>query len=98
MAIPIEFTQDYIQENSSTENQLFSDFLKSGEPYKSIFKNNPWLIPPATTKPLEWGKGMYWDTTVARIHEYWKDFDLPQPTKDINVMRATIIENNNSNI
>ena len=92
MEIPIEFTKDYIEENSSLENQLFSGFLKSGEPYKSIFKNNPWLIPPDTSKPLEWGKGMYWDTTVARKHDYWKDFDLPQPTKDINVMRANILE------
>ena len=55
MEIPIEFTKDYIEENSSLENQLFSGFLKSGEPYKSIFKNNPWLIPPDTSKPLEWG-------------------------------------------
>ena len=22
--------------------------------------------------------GMYWDTTVARKHDYWKDFDLPK--------------------
>ena len=25
----------------------------------------------------------YWDTTVARKHDYWKNFELPSPTKDI---------------
>ena len=52
MVIPIEFTKEYVEENSPKENQLFSGFLKSGEPYKSIFTNNPWLIPPDTSKPL----------------------------------------------
>ena len=86
-----EVTQDYIDQNSSNENHLFYDFLHSKEPYQSIFKNNPWMLPPDIKKPLEWGDH-YWNTTVARKHEYWKDFDLPKPTKDINQIREDFLE------
>ena len=60
-----EFTQDYIDQNSSNENHLFYDFLHSKEPYQSIFKNNPWMLPPDIKKPLEWGDH-YWNTTVGQ--------------------------------
>ena len=92
MKVPIEFTTEYIESNSSNEQQLFRDFLRSGEPFRSIMENNPWLMPPDIKKPLEWGTGRYWDTTVARKHDYWKDFDLPQATKDIKQMRKDIKE------
>ena len=90
MKTPIEFTKEYVEENSPRDQHIYSDFLKSGEPFRSIFENNPWLMPPDIKKPLEWGTGMYWDTTVARKHDYWKDFDLPKATKDIKQMRADI--------
>ena len=79
-----EFTKEHVEENSTQENGLFYDFLHSKEPYQSIFKNNPWMMPPDLKRPLEWGGGQYWDTTVARKHEYWKEFNLPKPSKDIN--------------
>ena len=86
-----EFTQEYINLNSSREGGLFHDFVNSKEPYQSIFKNNPWMIPPDLNKPLEWGNH-YWDTTVGRKHQYWKDFDLPKPSKDINQIRKDFLE------
>ena len=92
MKVPVEFTTEYVESNSSNEQQLFRNFLRSGEPFRSIMENNPWLMPPDIKKPLEWGTGRYWDTTVARKHDYWKDFDLPQATKDINQMRKDIKE------
>lgn len=92
MKVPIEFTEEYVEENSPQDQQIYRDFLRSGEPFRSIFKNNPWLMPPDIKKPLEWGKGMYWDTTVARKHDYWKEFDLPKATKDIKQMRRDIKE------
>ena len=49
-------------------------------------------MPPDIKKPLEWGTGMYWDTTVGRKHDYWKEFDLPKATKDIKQMRRDIKE------
>ena len=92
MKVPIEFTEDFVEENSPHDKQIYRDFLSSGEPFRSIMKNNPWLMPPDIKKPLEWGTGRYWDTTVARKHDYWKDLDLPEETKDINQMRRDIKE------
>ena len=92
MSVPIEFTPDYVEENSSRDQHLFRSFLRSGQPFTSIIENNPWLMPPDLSNPLEWGTGRYWDTTVARKHDYWKDFDLPEATKDINQMRKDIHE------
>ena len=92
MKVPIEFTEQYVEENSPDDQQIYRDFLRSGEPFRSIFKNNPWLMPPDIKKPLEWGTGMYWDTTVGRKHDYWKEFDLPKATKDIKQMRRDIKE------
>ena len=77
-----EFSQEYFDEHTTKENRLFNNFIDSMEPYKSIFQNNPWMIPPDIKRPLEWGDH-YWDTTVARKHDYWKNFELPSPTKDI---------------
>ena len=92
MKVPIEFTEEYVEENSPHDQQIYRDFLSSGEPFRSIFENNPWLMPPDIKKPLEWGTGMYWDTTVGRKHDYWKEFDLPKATKDIKQMRRDIKE------
>lgn len=92
MSVPKEFTAEAVKANSPPERQLYSDFLRCGEPYKSLYRNNPWLVPPDTKKPLEWGTGMYWDTTVARKHPYWKTFDLPAPTRDIDRMRHDLRE------
>ena len=92
MSIPLEFTPAEVKARSPQEKQLYTDFLKCGEPFKSMFENNPWLLPPDLKKPLEWGTGRYWDTTVARKHEYWKKFDLPEATKDIDEMRRDLRE------
>ena len=88
MTVPAEFTPAGVAAKSPAEKQLFSDFLRCGEPWKSMFRNNPWLLPPDPRKPLEWGTGMYWDTTVARKHPHWKHHDLPEPTRDIERMRG----------
>ena len=83
----IEFTAEHVSENSPRESYIFGEFLSSREPFKSLYEHNPWLMPPDYKKPLEWGAGGYWDTTVARKHEYWKSYDLPCATKDIHQMR-----------
>jgi ectoine hydroxylase-related dioxygenase (phytanoyl-CoA dioxygenase family) len=81
-----EFTQEYIDKNSPDKDKLFKQFLDSQEPYTSIFKNNPWLLPPDFKKPLESGDH-FWNTTVGRKHPYWKNKNLPKPTKEINQIR-----------
>jgi ectoine hydroxylase-related dioxygenase (phytanoyl-CoA dioxygenase family) len=81
-----EFTQEYIDKNSPEKDKLFKQFLDSQEPYTSIFKNNPWLLPPDFKKPLESGDH-FWNTTVGRKHPYWKNQNLPKPTKEIKQIR-----------
>ncbi len=88
--VPPEFTPDYVRDNSPAEEQLYTDFWQSGEPFRSMFANNPWLRPPDVTKPLEWGSGQYWDTTVARKHPFWSGQSLPRPSKDIRELRRNL--------
>jgi len=92
MPVPVEFTPEEVEARSPLDKQLYTAFLKSGQPFKSMLENNPWLSPPDTRKPLEWGTGRYWDTTVARKHEYWKNFDLPMASKDIDQLRRDFRE------
>ena len=90
MTIPNEFTEAVVKADSPPEKQLYTDFLRCGEPWKSMYRNNPWLVPPDVRKPLEWGTGRYWDTTVARKHPHWKNQDLPVATKDIHRVRRDL--------
>ena len=92
MTIPTEFTAAHIQANADSSEYLFREFLRSGEPFKSMLANNPWLEPPNLKRPLQWGQGQYWDTTVARKHPYWKEVALPQPTKNIIQLRADFLQ------
>lgn len=90
--VPFEFSQAGIEAASADAFRPYSAFLRSGEPYTSIFINNPWLMPPKAGEALDWGKGWYYDTTVARKHEYWRDIALPTPTKDLQQLRHDLHE------
>ncbi len=92
MSIPEEFTPAAIEASSVNAFRPYREFLKSGEPYVSIFLNNMWLNPPKADAALEWGKGWYYDTTVARKHAYWKNIELPEATRDIAQMRHDLHE------
>ena len=111
-AVPPEFLPEHVAALSPDDAQLKdAQWFASGEPFRSMHKNNPWLKPPvggngvpamrpdgSLTKrfrcPLfEAGKSAeggglngtpYYDTTVPRKHNYWRQFDdLPRETKDI---------------
>ena len=92
MTVPQEFTVEAVDAASAEAFRPYEAFLNNGEPYLSIYLHNQWLKPPEAGQPLEWGKGWYYDTTVARKHEYWQHIDLPQPTKDLAVMRRNLHE------
>ena len=118
-SIPIEFLEETVSTLSDKESQLQdAQWFNSGEPFRSMHKNNPWLTPPvggnglpatqpdgSLTEPFHCplfeagrsaeGGGLngtpYYDTTVARKHNYWKKFkDLPKETKDINQARKDL--------
>ena len=118
-AVPSEFLPENVAALSAPETQLQdARWFASGEPFRSMHKNNPWLKPPGggngapalrangTLKrrfrcPLfdagrsAEGGGLngtpYYDTTVPRKHNYWRQFDdLPRETKDINQARRDL--------
>ena len=90
--VPVEFGHDAVRAASVDGVRPYSSFLHSGEPYASIFTSNPWLLPPKAGAALEWGKGWYYDTTVARKHDHWQDIALPTPTKDLHQLRHDLYE------
>lgn len=86
---PEEFTYEEVKLSSGNET-IYGNFLNSGEPLRSIFKNNSsWKFLPPNSK-LEWGKGYYYDTTIGSKHPYWCNIDLPKPTKNIHKLRTDI--------
>lgn len=93
MSIPMEFTPEAIAEVSGADSfRPYDEFLGCRQPVDSIVESNPWMRPPASQEEVVWGEGRYYDTTVGRKHEYWKDFDLPTPTKDLRQLRHDLFE------
>ena len=45
--VPIEFLPDNVKANSDEDSQIKdAQWFRSGEPFRSMHKNNPWLRPP----------------------------------------------------
>ena len=90
---PVEFTAEHIEQQCGEDAYTpHRPLLECGEPYKSLFTNNPSMAPLTPGDPLEWGKGLYFDTTVGRKHPYWKDKGLPAPSKNIQQLRRDLDE------
>jgi ectoine hydroxylase-related dioxygenase (phytanoyl-CoA dioxygenase family) len=92
MIIPTEFTPQAVAAASASAVAPYQAFHTSGEPDRSLVRNNPWLRVPAPTDALAWGKGAYYDTTVARKHPHWRNAALPRATKDIAQLRRDFYE------
>lgn len=92
MTVPVEFTPEYIERHSHEGNELYTVFLESGEPWKSMIANNPWMKPPRPGDSLPDDPSRYWNTTTGRKHPYWSNQKLPDATKDINQLRADLAE------
>ena len=117
--VPPEFLPENVAARSEDAAQLQdAKWFRSGEPFRSMHRNNPWLKPPVggngvrATRPdgslterfrcplFESGRSAeggglngtpYYDTTVPRKHDYWKQFDdLPKETKDIDNARRDL--------
>ncbi|MCZ6852391.1 MAG: hypothetical protein O7G86_00605 [Gammaproteobacteria bacterium] len=99
-SVPTEFLPESVAARSDPASRMTdAQWFTSGEPFRSMHKNNPWLVPPvggngvaastpdgSLTEPFhcplfeagrgEQGGGLngtpYYDTTVARKHNYWK--------------------------
>lgn len=95
-AIPDEFDPEYILARSEPEVHIYRDEVNSQEPMKSMYENNPeiYFVPPK--RGGDWGQwefkaGSYYDTTTGDKHPYWKDKELPRPTKKIELLRRDMI-------
>ena len=94
--VPQEFSQEYVIANSTLDSRMYRDQVQNREPMQSVLRNNPeiYFVPPK--RQSEWGQweykeGSYYDTTTGSKHPYWKDIDLPKPTKDINRLRNDLV-------
>lgn len=92
MTIPEEFTPEAVAAASPQETHLFRHAYANSDLEESLFRNNPWLMPPPHDKPLAWGPDCYWDTTTADAHPYWRDKNLPRPTRDMTRMRRDFLD------
>ena len=93
MTIPMEFTPEAIEAVSGPDAFTpYDQFLSCRQPVDSIVESNPWMRTPMTQEEVVWGEGRFYDTTVGRKHEYWKDFDLPTPTEDLRQLRQDLFE------
>ncbi len=100
--VPVEFTPEYIEANSPPEEQLYTAFLKSGEPYRSLYRqnfhtaaregygHNPEPLKAAAIPGLDLeDETVYYNTSGAAAN-YWSTIDLPQPTRDIRKLRTDL--------
>jgi len=92
-----EFDPEHIAARSTPEMQIYRAQPRATEPMASVLANNPEIhfVPPK--RGDEWGKwdyqtGAYYDTTTGAKHPYWQEFDLPQPTKDIQQLRQDMLK------
>lgn len=92
MNVPPQFTPEAVAAASVDAVAPYKAFHTSGEPYRSLIRNNPWTRVPGPKDELEWGKGWYYDTTVARKHPHWRAVSLPGATKDISQLRRDFYE------
>ena len=94
--VPVEFDPAHVATKASAGISMYQEELASKDPMNSVLEANPeiYFVPPKRSS--EWGQwefksGSYYDTTIAAKHPYWKDKDLPIPTKDIQRLRADML-------
>ena len=95
-AIPAEFDPANVAARAASNPPMYAEALSMRDPMKWVLEANPeiYFVPPKRTK--EWGQweykpGSYYDTTTGAKHDYWKDKDLPIASKDINRLRADML-------
>lgn len=101
---PEEFTPQYVEEHSPLAEQLYTGFLKSGEPYRSLYRadfhtsarsgymHDPNSVEGGPTPGLDLSDdGAYYNTSGSAA-AYWEVHDLPKPAKDIRALRRDLAE------
>ena len=94
--VPEEFKAETVESMSAPQMQMYRDEIMSQEPMKSVLENNPEIYFVTPCRGEDWGswefrEGSYYDTTTGSKHPYWKDYDLPQSTKNIEQLRKDML-------
>jgi ectoine hydroxylase-related dioxygenase (phytanoyl-CoA dioxygenase family) len=103
MTGPVEFTPEYVAAHSPLEQQLYTRFLRSGEPYRSLYQkgfhgsarlgyaHDPATSPQRGPVPgLDLEDETLYYNTAGESEAYWRGVDLPKPSKDIRQLRADL--------
>ena len=103
MSVPSEFSKSYVESNSPVEEQLYTHFLKSREPYRSLYKRNfhqsakdgfsldPTVIGETGPTPgIDLDDDEVYYNTSGAAAEYWRDKNLPRPVRDIRTLRQDL--------
>ncbi|MEI6548695.1 MAG: phytanoyl-CoA dioxygenase family protein [Burkholderiales bacterium] len=103
MTVPAEFTPDFVEENSPVEKQLYTSFLNSGEPHRSLYRGNfhksaknglshdpSSALADSPTPGLDLDDEDLYYNTQGSAAAYWSGIDLPKPTKDIHKLRSDL--------
>ena len=102
--VPVEFTPEYVEAHSPAEEQLYAALLDSGEPYRSLHRHdfhlsarqgyvhNPESEKNGMPAGLDLEDDSVYYNTAGEAAAYWAQFDLPQPTRDIRVLRSDLKE------
>lgn len=95
-SVPVEFDPANVAAKAAGDAHMYQDELASKDPMHSVLESNPeiYFVPPKRSS--EWGQwefkpGSYYDTTIGSKHEYWRDKDLPVASKDIERLRADML-------
>jgi ectoine hydroxylase-related dioxygenase (phytanoyl-CoA dioxygenase family) len=103
MPAPLEFTPDHVARNSPRDEQLYTAFLRSGEPYRSLVRTNfhaaarlgfahdPAMFADRVPVPgIDLDDTSLYHNTDGEAQDYWRGVDLPRPTKDIRRLRQDL--------
>ncbi len=105
MPAPIEFSPEYVAEHSPREERLYESFLKSGEPYKTLYRKafhvsakDGYVADPADAPSdgqvpgLDLADDSLYYNTGGSARAYWSGYRLPVPEKDIRHLRRDLRE------
>ena len=106
MAIPEEFSREYIDRVSADkESHLYEGVVNSKEPYRSLgrrdfhqsaqygYNHKPADVPADSSEPgLDLANPELYYNTEGAAADYWRDKNLPQPSKDVNQLRSDLAD------
>jgi ectoine hydroxylase-related dioxygenase (phytanoyl-CoA dioxygenase family) len=91
--IPTEFLPENVKANSPEDEQLYTRFLKSGEPLKS-WREQDFAFTPSPSgdeNGVDLNDDSLYYNTQGSAKDYWKEHGpLPQPSKDLRQLRKDL--------